>query len=107
MPKSWITDALENADSESDYEDDSDSKKQKNILYWTRVKSLNQIKSQRLMIYDSAPDLNFDKNLKQIRKELRGDQGSILFDPAAFTQIKSFLTLDSYQLSKEELLKYA
>lgn len=39
------------------------------------------------MIYDSAPDLDFDKNLKQIRKEMNREPGSIVFDPAAYKQV--------------------
>ena len=41
IPSSWITDALDNSDSDDDYADDSDAQKQKKVLYWTRVKSLS------------------------------------------------------------------
>ena len=44
IPKSWITDALENSDSDDDYVEDSEAKKQSKICYWTRVKSLSQMK---------------------------------------------------------------
>ena len=59
------------------------------------------------MIYDSAPDLDFDKNLKQIRKEMRGEPGSIVFDPAAYKQVQTFLTMEANKLPREELQRYA
>ena len=107
LPKSWITDALENSDSDSDFADDSEAQKQKKILYWTRVKSLDQMKNQRLMIYDSVPDLDFDKNLKKIRKEMSREPGSIIFDPAVYKKLETFLTMEANKLPKEELERYA
>ena len=38
-------------------------------MQWTRVKSLKLITEQRIMVYDGAKDLNWDKTLKVIRKQ--------------------------------------
>ena len=59
------------------------------------------------MIYDSAPDLDFDKNLKRIRKEISGEPGSIVFDPSSYKQVETFLTTEQNKLSREELERYA
>ena len=64
LPKGWIADALENSDSDEDYVEDDEAKKRSKTFYWTRVKSLSQIEEQKLMVYDSAPDLDFDRNLR-------------------------------------------
>ena len=42
---------------------------------WTRVKSLAQIKTQKVMVYDAGEDLKFDRTLKVIRKELEHERG--------------------------------
>ena len=51
---------------------------------WTRVKSLAQIKTQKVMVYDAGEDLKFDRTLKVIRKELEHERGQFAFDPADF-----------------------
>ena len=107
LPACWITNALDNSDSDDDYADDSDAQKQKKVFYWTRVKSLSQIQNQRLMIYDSAPDLDFDKNLKKIRKEINRDPGQIIFDPSTYKSVETFLTMEANKLQAIELEQYA
>ena len=44
-------------------------------LYWTRVKSIDQIKDQQLMVYEANKDLKFDKGLTVVRRELQTTGG--------------------------------
>ena len=74
---------------------------------WTRVKSLDQIKNQRVMVYQAAEDLKFDKTLKTIRKEMDSDRGEFVFDPDDFKDIASTFEVESYRLPEEGLLEYA
>ena len=59
------------------------------------------------MIYDSAPDLDFDKNLKKIRKEINRDPGQIIFDPSTYKSVETFLTMEANKLQAEEFEQYA
>ena len=49
--------------------------------HWTRVKSLEQIRGQQVLVYDCQSDLAFDKNVKMIRRELEQEVGSFVFEP--------------------------
>jgi len=81
LPKSWI---VENNESQSSDE----SKEHKNYdpanymnLQWTRVQVLSNNLSRNIRIYDLQKDMEFDRNLKTIRKEVSHNTGSIIFNP--------------------------
>ena len=82
IPASW----KENNRSESDSDDEASSndgrKKSRAPLLWTRVKSLKQMLSQKVMVYDADADMQNDSNLKTIRRESCQGIGSIIFDPS-------------------------
>ena len=59
------------------------------------------------MIYDSTPDLDFDKNLKKIRKEISREPGKIIFDPSTYKSVETFLTMEANKLQAEELEQFA
>ena len=64
----------------------------------TRVKSLEMIKSQRVMVYKAAEDLKFDKSLKAIRKEMDQSRGEFVFDPDDFKDVAKGFEEESYRL---------
>ena len=74
---------------------------------WTRVKSLKQIITQKVMVYEAEKDNQFDKNLRVIRKELEHDRGQFVFDPDQYKNIAKQFEVESYRLPKEGLLEYA
>ena len=47
----------------------------------------------RINVFDVASDLEWDKNLKAIRKGTVKDLGEILFDPAAYNKSDDTLLL--------------
>ena len=81
LPSSWVANASEFSDSHNEQFVPEESKKQKPQIFWTRVKSIEQMKNQRLTVYDAFKDLDFDKNLKSIRREVNQMQGKMMFDP--------------------------
>ena len=70
LPASWLQDA--ESSSEKDYAEDEQQRRGRKPqpLQWTRVKSLDQIRQQKVLVFEAEKDLNFDKNLKAIRNEL-------------------------------------
>ena len=68
---------------------------------------MQQIKSQRVMVYNVEEDLKFDRTLKVIRKELDRRRGQFIFDPNDFKELASSFDEESYRLPKEGLLEYA
>ena len=68
---------------------------------------MQQIKSQRVMVYNAEEDLKFDRTLKAIRKELDRRRGQFIFDPNDFKELASSFDEESYRLPKEGLLEYA
>ena len=68
---------------------------------------MQQIKSQRVMVYNAEEDLKFDRTLKVIRKELDRRRGQFIFDPNDFKELASSFDEESYRLPSEGLLEYA
>ena len=75
-------------------------------MQWTRVKSLKLIAEQRIMVYDGAKDLSWDKNLKVIRKQTAVHGGEFVFDPDSFKAEARMFSLDAYCLGHDELVEY-
>ena len=63
LPLTWISGAEEVSDEESSSSDEEGPVKPSPALYWTRVKSLDMIKNQQIMVYEANKDLKFDKGL--------------------------------------------
>ena len=106
LPAIWLAnnDELSDSDEES-FEPDSNIKK-KNPLYWTRVKSMDQIRCQKVMVYDADKDMEFDKNLRLVRREINQALGRIVFDPDEFKGRAQVLTIDQTRLTHEKLFSY-
>ena len=105
LPHSWVSEAEVSASEESSSEEEAPRSRAKPLL-WTRVKSLAQIQSQRVMVFDAAEDLKFDKTLKTIRKEMDSDRGQFVFDPDDFKEAAKSFEVESYRLPEEGLLEY-
>ena len=59
------------------------------------------------MVYNAEEDLQFDRKLKTIRKELEHSRGEFTFDPGDFKEVASGFTEEAYQLPEQGLLEYA
>ena len=70
LPTEWISDAEEGSSSSSSFEEAKRPGRRAAPLQWTRVKSLDQIRKEKVMVFEGEKDLQFDKNLKTIRREL-------------------------------------
>ena len=58
LPLDWIVGAEESSSDSSSFEEEIVKRgRPAHPLQWTRVKTLEQMKSQRLMVYDGAKDL--------------------------------------------------
>ena len=97
LPHSWVSDAEVSASEESSSEEEAPKSRARPLL-WTWVKSLAQIQSQRVMVFDAAEDLKFDKTLKTIRKEMNSDRGQFVFDPYDFKEVAKSFEVESYWL---------
>ena len=75
LPLSWVSGAEDLSDEESYSEEEDGPVKKVPSLYWTRVKSIDQIKDQQLMVYEANKDLKFDKGLTVVRRELQTTGG--------------------------------
>ena len=106
LPHSWVSEAEVSASEESSSEEENVPKSRARPLMWTRVRSLEMIKSQRVMVFDAAEDLKFDKTLKTIRKEMDSDRGQFVFDPDDFKEAAKSFEVESYRLPEEGLLEY-
>ena len=106
LPVSWNTEVEECSSSESSSSEEEARPSRAQPLQWTRVKSLDMIKSQRVMVYKAAEDLKFDKSLKTIRKEMDSDRGQFVFDPDDFKDVAKGFEVESYRLPEEGLLEY-
>lgn len=53
------------------------------------------------MVYDSAVDINNDKNLKVIRKEVANENGVLIFDPDFFRGDQQFFRGADNRLSEQ------
>ena len=106
LPVSWNKEAEECSSSESSSSEEDDKQSRAQPLQWTRVKSLAMIKSQRVMVYNAAEDLKFDKSLNTIRKEMDSDRGEFVFDPDDFKEVAKGFEVESYRLPEEGLLEY-
>ena len=59
------------------------------------------------MVFDGGKDLNFDKSLKVIRKEVAVLGGEFIFDPDSLKDEAKAYRVESSRLSEEELCTYA
>ena len=75
LPPTWIAGAEDDELSSSSSSPEEEKKKGGKPLMWTRVKSLEQIRAQKILVYEAEKDIQFDKNLRVIRKELEHDRG--------------------------------
>ena len=107
LPTCWSPGAEASPSSDSSSVNSDEDKPRGKPLMWTRVKSLAQIKSQKVMVYDAGEDLKFDRTLKVIRKELEHDRGEFVFDPADFKEAAASFDEESYRLPRDGLLEYA
>ena len=107
LPASWNKEAEESPSSDSSSSSEEVKQSRAQPLQWTRVKSLEMIKSQRVMVYKAAEDLKFDKSLKTIRKEMDQSRGEFVFDPEDFKEVAKSFEEESYRLPEEGLLEYA
>ena len=75
MPASWAEER--ESDGSSDMSEEEQKRRGRKPVrpHWTRVKSLEQIKGQQVLVYDCQSDLAFDKNVKMIRRELEQEVG--------------------------------
>jgi len=62
LPTEWIPSAEADSSESVSSEEEKAPGRRAVPLQWTRVKSLEQIRSQKLMIFDSEKDLQFDKS---------------------------------------------
>ena len=107
LPQTWVPGTESSSSSESSSSEEDVKRPRGKPLLWTRVKSLELIKKQKVMVYQAAEDLKFDKTLKIIRKELDHNRGEFIFDPDHFKEISKTFEVESYRLPKEGLLEYA
>ena len=106
LPLTWVSGAEELSSEESYSDEDEGPVKASPALYWTRVKSLELIKDQQIMVYEANKDLKFDKGLSQVRRELGVTGGQFIFDPADFKDQAAGFRVKDYTLSDEGLLEY-
>ena len=107
LPQTWVPGTESSSSSESSSSEEEVKRPRSKPLLWTRVKSLELIKKQKVMVYQAAEDLKFDKTLKIIRKELEHDRGEFVFDPDHFKDVSKTFDIESFRLPKEGLLEYA
>ena len=50
--------------------------------------------------------MNFDKNLKTLRRELERERGAFVFDPDSFKGQYAGFTVEAYRLTEAELHRY-
>ena len=50
-------------------------------MNWTRIKETSNAPFQRVAIYDVEADVNSDKALKQVRRDMSRSTSTLLFDP--------------------------
>ena len=74
---------------------------------WTRVQNIEEAVMQPVTSVDVLQDLEGDMTLKMIRKSAVNELGVLMFDPEAYNDQKSLLTIARYRLGREELLDYA
>ena len=67
---------------------------------------MQQIKSQRVIVYNADENLKFDRILKVIRKELDHRRGHFVFDSSDLKELATSFDEESYRLPKEGLLEY-
>ena len=58
------------------------------------------------MVYDGTKDLNWDRNLKVIRKQTAVQGGQFVFDPDSLKDEARMFRIDTYRLSYDELVEY-
>lgn len=58
------------------------------------------------MVYDSVADMQNDKNLKVIRKEISQTKGAILFDPDLYKKDLELFQIATNPLDEEQLIEY-
>ena len=58
------------------------------------------------MVYDSSIDMQNDRNLKVIRKEVSHEQGVILFDPDLYKKDFELFKIAENPLDKTQLIEY-
>ena len=107
LPTEWMLSAEADSSESVSSEEEKAPKRRAAPLQWTRVKSLEQIRSQKLMVFDSEKDLQFDKSQKTIRAELNHNRGMFIFDPDDFKGQAQALAVESYRLPEEGLREYA
>lgn len=62
LPIEWVTSAEADSSESVSSEEEKVPARKAAPLQWTRVKSLEQIRSQKIMVFDSDKDLQFDKS---------------------------------------------
>ena len=107
LPIEWVTSAEADSSESVSSEEEKVPARKAAPLQWTRVKSLEQIRSQKIMVFDSEKDLQFDKSQKILRAELNHNRGTFIFDPDDFKGQAQSMTVESFRLPQEGLLEYA
>ena len=107
LPISWLADAESNSDSSSEYEEEEEKRSNAHELQWTRVRTLEQMKTQRVMVHSVKTDLITDASLRVVRSELAHDRGAFVFDPQDFRNNADSLKVESYKLEEAELKRLA
>ena len=98
LPQGWVSGAESSSSSESSSSEEEVKKPRGKPLLWTRVKSLELIRKQRVMVYGTAEDLKFDRTLKTIRREMDHNRGEFVFDPDHFKDEAKTFDVESFQL---------
>ena len=62
LPIEWVTSAEADSSESVSSEEEKVPARKAAPLQWTRVKSLDQIRAQKIMVFDSEKDLQFDKS---------------------------------------------
>ena len=106
LPVNWIVEAEESSSSSSELEEEVGHRRNAQPLQWTRVKSLELIKDQRLMVYNGTNDLSWDKTLKVIRKQTDVHGGEFVFDPDSLKEEAKTFRLETSRLAHQELIEY-
>ena len=94
------------SDKESVYLPSKSKRMYETPMSWTRVKEVQLAASSRLTVWDVEQDMMADKTLKQVRSVSVREPGELLFDPEAFREMGSELTIARHALSREQLLEY-
>ena len=107
LPIDWVSGAEAFSDEDSSSSEEEKAGPREAKLFWTRVKSLDEIRRQKVLVYEAQKDLKFDKNVKVIRKEIRNEGGQFIFDPDDFKEQAANFKVEEYRLPEDGLREYA